>query len=205
MMKLPESVKRLIDVLTEFPSIGPRQARRLAFYLVGRGENALEELSQLIRELKHVKPCAACFLIHQNTAPFCDICADPKRNRAIFMIVEKETDLLSLEQTKHYQGRYCIIGPIPKTGILEEWQKLRLKHMQSLIQKECGGVADEIVLAFNPSSVGDFNASLLIPELRTYAKKITRLGRGLPTGGEIEFADEETLGSALEKRSSEGG
>ena len=89
---------------------------------------------------------------------------------------------------------------MPKTGILKDWQKLRVKNLKAFINRECEGKAEEIILAFSPTSNGDFSASLLIRELEPYAKKVTRLGRGLPTGGEIEFADDETLGGALANR-----
>jgi recombination protein RecR len=117
------------------------------------------------------------------------------------MIVEKETDLLSLENAGKFTGKYLVLGEIAKTGILESWQKLRLQNLKSIIQKEMQGKAEEIILALNPTSMGDFNASALARELEPFTKKISRLGRGLPTGGEIEFADDETLGSALERRS----
>jgi recombination protein RecR len=117
------------------------------------------------------------------------------------MIVKKETDLLSLENTGKFKGRYFTLGNISKTGLLEEWQKLRLKSLKNFIQKELNGVAEEIILAFNPTSAGDFHASLITKELAPFARKISRLGRGLPVGGEIEFADDETLGNALEHRS----
>ena len=116
------------------------------------------------------------------------------------MIVEKETDLISLENTGKFIGRYLILGPIPKTGMLEDWQKLRLQNLKTFIEKELKGRADEIVLAFNPSGIGDLHTSLIAKDLASYAKKISRLGQGLPRGGEIEFADDETLGSALERR-----
>lgn len=117
------------------------------------------------------------------------------------MIVEKETDVLSMENTNKYIGRYLVLGIIPKTGLLDDSQKLKLQNLKSFIEKECSGKAEEIILAFNPTTVGDFHASLIAKELNPFAKKISRLGRGLPTGGEIEFADEDTLGSALEGRS----
>ena len=121
-------------------------------------------------------------------------------NRAV-MLLEKETDLLSMEKTGKWNGTYFIIGPIAKTGVLEEWQKLRLQSFKRMIEKEFAGQLDEIILALNPTSIGDWNASILAKELAPLAKKISRLGRGLPTGGEIEFADDETLGGALERRS----
>jgi recombination protein RecR len=92
------------------------------------------------------------------------------------------------------------LGAIPKTGILESVQKLRLQNLKSFIEKNCSGQAEEIILALNPTSAGDWNAGILKKELGGHAKKITRLGRGLPTGGEIEFADDETLSGALEGR-----
>ena len=116
------------------------------------------------------------------------------------MVVEKETDLLSLENTGKFTGRYLIIGGNSKTGTLEEWQKLRLQSLKQFIEKEFAGQAQEIIIAFNPTSAGDFSAALIEKELKGFTKKISRLGRGLPTGGEIEFADDETLGSALERR-----
>ncbi|OGY98548.1 MAG: hypothetical protein A3A43_02955 [Candidatus Liptonbacteria bacterium RIFCSPLOWO2_01_FULL_56_20] len=198
---LPESAKRLIERLAELPSIGPRQATRLAFYLVAQGGDAIHGLARDLDELGRVKICERCFFVHQNPGRLCHICESPSRDPGVIMIVEKETDLLSLENTGKYTGRYCILGIIPKTGILEEWQKLRLQNLKRFIEKELGGQAKEVILAFNPTSAGDFNASLLMKELAPLAKTVSRLGRGLPTGGEIEFADDETLGSALERRS----
>lgn len=215
MTKLPEAIKKLSRELAELPSIGPRQATRLAFYLIGLGPNAIKSLADDIDALRDIKLCERCFFVHQNpsTSPsavssgpngsgqaLCDICRNTARKQNIIAIVEKETDLLSLENTGRFTGRYLILGPIPKTGLLEDSQKLRLQNLKAFIEKELKGKADEIILAFNPTSIGDFHASLLAKELTPSTKKISRLGRGLPTGGEIEFADDETLGSAIEKR-----
>ncbi len=215
-MHLPPPIERFIAKLSELPSLGPRQATRLAFHLLRMGENNIRELGDAVQGMRAVKTCTRCFfptqesgprpsqsvgVVPQNQGALCDICRDPRRAQNVIMAVEKETDLLSLENSGKFGGRYLIIGEIPKTGILEDWQKLRLQNLKSFIQKELNGKAEEIVLAFNPTSTGDFNASLLGRELEPFAKKISRLGRGLPTGGEIEFADDETLGSALERRS----
>ena len=116
------------------------------------------------------------------------------------MIVEKETDLISIEKTKKFNGRYFVLGDLKKNGALDTIQKLRLNSLKIQI-KNGGGTAKEIILAINPTSIGDLNAELITRELNDCAQKTTRLGRGLPTGGEIEFADEDTLGSAIEKRS----
>jgi recombination protein RecR len=221
-MKLPDPIKNVVDELSRLPSIGPRQAIRLAFYLVNESKENIHNLAVNINNLRTIKICERCFFIHQNKGDLCDICANPNRRSGVIMIVEKETDLLSMENTGKFTGRYCIVGPIPKTGILEDWQKLRLQSLKKFIESELGGTpsqissdkpsevlprkilegkADEIILGFNPTSLGDLQTSILTKELSPFAKKISRLGRGLPTGGEIEFADDETLGNALERRS----
>ncbi len=161
MMKLPDPVQKVVESLAELPSIGPRQAVRLAFYLVGQPKEDLHTLAQSIDALRAIKICERCFFIHQNDGALCNVCADPARNQRIIMVVEKETDYLSLENTKKFTGRYFIIGPIPKTGYLETWQMGRLGSLKKYINSEIGGAADEIILGFNPTTLGDFQASLL--------------------------------------------
>jgi len=204
-MKLPLPIQRVVDELSELPSIGPRQAIRLAFFLIGEGKEHIRGLAMSVAELARIKVCARCFFIHQNECNLCDICKNPHRAQNVIMVVEKETDYISLENTGKFTGRYFVASEIPKTGLLDDTQKLRLQSLKNFIQKPApdglGGKAEEIILAFNHTSVGDFQATLFIKELGPLAKKISRLGRGLPTGGEIEFADDETLGSALERRS----
>lgn len=201
-MKLPDPIARVADELAELPSIGPRQAIRLAFYLAGQSKEGIRALADGIGNLQNIKTCERCFFIHQNADNLCDICRNPNRNQRVIMVIEKETDLVSLENTGKFMGRYFIIGEITKTGMLEDWQKLRLQSLKGFISKNLeGGAADEIIFAFNPTSLGDLQTSLLAKELDAFTKRKSRLGRGLPTGGEIEFADDETLGSALERRS----
>lgn len=209
-MKLPHPIERVANKLAELPSIGPRQAIRLAFYLIGQNKDGIHDLAASIDELRNIKICERCFFIHQNeptlgvdgtSESLCDICRNPNRNQRAIMVVEKETDLVSLENTGKFTGRYFIIGEITKTGILEDWQKARLTALKNFITKNLSGQADELIFAFNPTSLGDLQTSLLAKELAPLAKKNSRLGRGLPTGGEIEFADDQTLGSALDRRS----
>lgn len=116
------------------------------------------------------------------------------------MVVEKETDLLSLEKTGRFKGRYLVLGEMPRTGVLTSEQKRRLAVLIKTLEALPSGKAEEIILAFNPTGLGDFHASLVSKELSPLAIKMSRLGRGLPSGGEIEFADDETLGSAFEGR-----
>lgn len=200
-MTLPTSIKAAVEVLGNLPSIGPRQATRLAIHLILSGRQEIAAIARAIALLGNIKICERCFFIHENEGPLCPICADPKRDQSTILIIEKETDLISLENTKHYMGRYLIIGPLGKLGTLEEWQKLRVKSLIGFVEKELNGKAKEIILGFNPTSHGDFSANYVAKEIAPYAAKLSRLGRGLPTGGEIEFADDETLGSALTRRS----
>ncbi len=195
-ISLPSSLRRLIKELAAIPSIGPRQATRVAFYLASEDRSLGEAIALGLYKLRDIKTCADCFFIFEpedKKETLCEICHNPARDENIVMIVEKPTDLISLENTGRYKGRYLVLGDLPKTGMLELWQKDRLKKLENKVKKE-------IILALNPTSLGDFHASLLTKELIAAAEKISRLGRGLPTGGEIEFADDETLGSALEGR-----
>jgi len=202
---VPDPIKKFIDLFSALPSLGPRQATRLAFYILRQGRGAVSELTRAVAGLGGLKPCAQCFFPGQGN--LCAICSNPQRKKDIIAIVEKETDLMSLEKTKKFNGRYLILGELSKEGILESEQKLRLKNLTNFIQKNFGqahstgsGQAEEILIALNPTTLGDIDAALVIQELKPFTKKITRLGRGLPTGGEIEFADEDTLGGALENR-----
>lgn len=208
---LPEPIKNFIAIFSKFPSIGLRQATRLAFFMISKGKNQIEETAKAISDLKNLKICSQCFFIHSNPAQskelsgaskdnLCDICRDPQRQKNIFMILEKETDLISIERTKKFKGRYLVLGELAKSGDLETGQKLRLNHLKNIIKKEIGAKAEEIIIATNPTTYGDLNAMIISKELKDFTKKITRLGRGIPTGGEIEFADDETLGQALERR-----
>jgi len=195
----PEAIKHFIDAFSKLPSIGPRQATRLAFHLVNSGKANIEEISKAVGNLKNIKICSECFFIHSNSDNLCDICRDKNRKNTIVMIIEKETDLISIERTKKYSGKYLLLGELTKSGVLESSQKLRLSSLKNLIKKR-GGQIDEIIIGINPTTYGDLNAMLISKELQGLAKKITRLGRGIPTGGEIEFADEDTLSQALERR-----
>lgn len=197
---LPESVKKFASVFAKLPSIGPRQALRLAFYLVESGASNLTDIEHAVKRLQSLRLCENCFFTHENKDGLCDICKDPRRNQSFIAIVEKATDLISLEKTKKFGGRYLVLGDLKKTGVMEPEQKLRLGALKKFIEKNCGGKAEEIIIALSPTAYGDLNAAMLGTEIKAHAKKISRLGRGIPTGGEIEFADEETLSSALEKR-----
>ena len=197
---LPPPLKNLADLLTTLPSIGPRQAMRLAFYIVNLGKSRIADFATAFQHIADVKPCAQCFFIHNNAGGFCSICANPNRRSDVIAIVEKETDLISLERSKRFDGCYLVLGELKRGGVLDELQTLKLNHLRSRVQKLPNHVAHEIILAISPTTSGDLSAAVIVQSLQNVATRFTRLGRGLPTGGEIEFADEETLAQAFDNR-----
>lgn len=197
---IPDAIQKFVDAFQKLPSFGPRTATRLAFHLVGLDKSTFETLVTGLAGLKDLDRCPRCFFLKERREKFCAICAAPGRNAKTIAIVEKDTDILSLERTGHWKGHYLVFGELPERGILETTHKLRLATLAKRIDAELGGHAEELVLALNPTTFGDFVAGLITQEFGSKAAKISRLGRGIPTGGEIEFADEETLGSALERR-----
>jgi recombination protein RecR len=198
---IPEALQKFIEVFQKLPPFGPRTATRLAFHLVGLDRSTLESLIAGLSGLKEIDRCPRCFFLKERREKMCAICASPSRNPKTIAIVEKDTDLLSLERTGHWRGHYFVFGELPERGTFETGHKLRLATLAKHVDTELGGKADEIVIALNPTTFGDFAAGLIAQEFKGKSERISRLGRGIPTGGEIEFADEETLGQALERRS----
>lgn len=198
---VPKPIQQFVDAFAKLPSIGPRQATRLAFFIKNLGAEAARELSESVAGLAGIKTCAHCFAsytAHEDRV-LCGICSNPSREHGVIAVVEKETDLISLEKTKKFGGVYFVLGDLKKEGILDATHTLRLSSLKGRIAQDRGRVK-EIILAINPTTYGDINASLIARELKNSAEKVSRLGRGIPTGGEIEFADEDTLGGALENR-----
>jgi recombination protein RecR len=193
------SVQKLIDIFSKFPTIGPRTAARFVFYLIGQNKEEVNELIAGLSELKkNIKICSFCFNPFEEDGNLCHICANPGRDRSLLCVVEKETDLDSIEKTKKYHGRYFVLGGtisrLKKTDI----EKLKIKDLENRIKQN--QEIKEIIIAINPTSDGEATSLYLQRLLEPYNKKITRLGRGLPVGGELEYADEETLSSAFENR-----
>jgi len=197
---IPKAIQELADELAHLPGIGPRQALRIAFYLARSYKADVDRLSSAVATLKGIKTCTDCFLLHEGKDFLCSICSDKKREAGLIAIVEKETDLISLEKSGAFNGRYLVIGELKKDGILEQSHRLRIAKLKERITRDSSGKAEEIIIALSPTTYGDIQASVLQNELNGVAKKITRLGRGIPTGGEIEFADEQTLTDALRHR-----
>ncbi len=193
------SVQKLIDLFSKFPTIGPKTAARFVYYLIGLKKEEVDEITNAISELKkNIKTCAFCFKPFEGLGHLCEICANPGRDKSMLCVVEKEPDLNSLEKIKKYRGRYFILGGTISRLRKTEIEKLRIKDLVLRVKR--GKDTKEIILAINPTAEGEATTLYLERLLKPYGKKITRLGRGLPQGGELEYADEETLSSALEGR-----
>jgi len=196
----PDAIKKLAALLAELPSLGPRQATRLAFHIAGADKRRVEELIDVLTAVSKVKRCTHCFVLDELTKGLCSVCASPRRNHSVITIVEKETDVHTLEKVRAFTGRYLVLGELTKDGVLSGEQKKRLETLRHFIRELPEKKAEEIILGLAPTTLGDTAAQALTGSLKDFSKKLTRLARGLPTGGEIEFADEETLENALKNR-----
>ena len=202
----PPSIQKLIDIFSKFPTVGPRTAARFVFYLLKLSKEEIENLVSSISELRNnIKICKFCFNPFQGEGELCEICQSPSRDRTLLCIVEKETDLIPIEKTKKYAGIYFILGGTVSTFKKADVEKLRTKDLEERIKNPSvflvqGSEFKEIIIATNPTTEGEATALYLERLLKPLNKKITRLGRGLPAGGELEYADEETLGAAFEGR-----
>lgn len=197
---VPEQIQAFIARFARLPAIGPRLATRLAFHIATLGEPAAAELAAALRELGTLDLCPSCFALKRRGDASCRICADAARTRRVIVIVERDTDLMALERTGKHSGRYLVMGELPERGVLMPEHRKRLTSLADRIRNEDGGIIDEIIVAVGLNSFGDLAMGLIKNEFQGLAKTITRLGRGIPTGGEIEFADEETLKGAFERR-----
>lgn len=201
----PEPIRRFADLFSRLPSLGPRQATRLAYFIASKGKAEIKELAESLAHLGEMKSCPECFArftareTSEGTGTLCGICSSKERAHDVIAIVERDTDRLALEATKKFSGRYIVLGEMGRAGALTADQKLRLEYLKSLITKR-SGKAKEIILAISPTSLSEIQAEPIVRELTNITERITKLGRGLPSGGEIEFADEDTLGGALESR-----
>jgi recombination protein RecR len=196
----PEPVARLIEALQRLPGIGPKTAQRLAFFLLKRPADEVGELSVALTELKtRIIHCTRCFNVTEED--LCRICRDPARDSRSLCVVEEPNDLLALERTGEFKGRYhVLLGALsPLDGIGPEDIKVR-----ELLVRLDGEQVDEVILATNPSVEGEATAIYLAKLMKPLGVRITRIARGLPVGGDLEYADEVTLSKALEGRKEMG-
>jgi recombination protein RecR len=197
-MLLPEPVQNLIEALSMLPGIGPKTASRLAFYLLRAPETQALGLAEALQGLKaNTATCPECFNITQAGREKCAVCADPERSPGVICVVEEPLDVLAIERAGIYRGRYHVLGGVmsPIEGVGAE----DLKVGELLGRVQAGGVS-EVILATNPSMEGDATAMYLQKRLAPLGVRITRLARGLPVGGDLEYADQSTLRRALDGR-----
>jgi recombination protein RecR len=203
------SIQKLTDLFAKFPTVGKRTARRFVAHLIHQSPQEISELTQAIGALKNsVSLCQFCFNPHESGQLLCPICQNPQRDRATLCLVEKEADLASIEQAGRYKGLYFILGAGSGSKKIE-LAELRLAELRSrLINPQPFGLENavfgEIILATNPTPEGRIAATAALRAIKEVPEfsslKITRLAQGLPVGGELEYADEETLESAFEGR-----
>ena len=200
----PKPIKDFITNFSRLPGIGPRQAARLAFWILNGDKNIHQDLKKALEGLgTEIKTCHSChFAIENGGNDKCHFCDNPGRDRKTICIVEKETDLATIEKSGGYKGLYHILGglfsaldtAIPKNLKIPEL----INRMES--KKNEGEEFEEVILALSPTHEGDLTAHYLERLLKPYKVKITRLGRGLPYGSDVEFADAQTLSGALDGR-----
>jgi recombination protein RecR len=200
----PSPLEKLIRLFSRFPTIGPRTAARFAFYCLEAKNEEVEELIEALKDLrKSVKSCSFCFRSILAEETLCAVCKDKKRNRDTICVVEKETDLLSIEKTHEYDGIYFILGGTVSPLKKEDFKNIRIKELKERIEnhKEFNlPKVKEVIIATNQNTEGEATAIYVARVLNDLKIKTTRLGRGLPTGGELEYTDEETLSYALKGR-----
>lgn len=204
------SVQKLKDIFSKFPTVGQRTAGRFVFYLMRQSQEQVEELANALLNLKKkMKFCSFCFNPHETEGNLCLTCQNPSRAKGQICLVEKEADLLTIENFKKYNGLYFVLSKTVFLSGKNIAENLRLEELtERLKNPQKFGLPpfnfSEIIIALNPTSEGR-TASLLAKKAAEEALaptpvKITRLAIGLPLGGELEYADEETLGSAIENR-----
>jgi len=198
-MKIPKAIQNLIESFEKLPGIGSKTAQRLTFYLLHVPQGELDKFALSVQSLKkETVLCSICFTIAE-TNP-CDICSDSQRDRATICVVEESLDVLALEKNGRYKGVYHVlhgkIDPLNNIGPDEI-------YIKQLLDRASGEEIKEIILATNPTMEGEATAMYIAKQIKSQnAKvKITRIGRGLPTGADIEYADELTLQRAMEGRS----
>jgi recombination protein RecR len=186
---------RLVEQLQKLPGIGPKSAQRLALHIIKRPESDVQALAQSILDAKQqVGQCSICF--HLSAEPTCEICRAPNRDDSTLCVVADSRDVIALEKTREYRGKYHVLGGLisPMDGIGPEQLTI-----QPLIRRASQPIIQEIILAINPSIEGE-TTTLYIGQLLKPFTRVTRIAFGLPMGGDLEYADEVTLARALEGR-----
>lgn len=197
-MLLPEPIQNLVDSLSRLPGIGPKTASRLAFYLLRAPDDLSRDLAEALQSIKtSIIYCPTCFNITSVGMAECEVCTSPERDGTVLCIVEEPLDVLALERTSGFRGRYHVLGGVlsPIEGVGPD--DLKIRELLGRLQVED---IQEVILATNPSMEGDATAMYLRQRIEPSGVRVTRLARGLPVGGDLEYADTNTLLRALDGR-----
>jgi recombination protein RecR len=192
----PAPVTRLIEAFAQLPGIGPKTASRLTFYLLRRPAEQSQALADALRDMaENTRFCSTCFNIAEQSP--CSVCSDDSRDRSILCVVEEPLDVVAIDRTGDYRGLYHVLhGAIsPVDGIGPD--ELRISELLARLDREA---VQEILLATNPNLEGEATAMYLARLIQAPGMRVTRLARGLPVGGDLEYADSDTLGRALKGR-----
>jgi recombination protein RecR len=195
---LPEPIHNLVLALERLPGIGPKTASRLAFFLLRAPEEVAAGLAEALADFKaRLTFCPECFNITTAGRERCEICENGQRDAALICVVEEPLDVLALERIGAYQGKYHVLQGVlsPIEGIGPDALKIK-----PLLERITRGGVSEVILATNPSMEGEATAQYLHPRLQALGVRVTRLARGLPVGGDLEYADQNTLLRALSGR-----
>jgi len=200
---MEDPIQKLIEEFSRFPGVGPRQAKRFAYYLLVRDEGKLKTFAaELLRARKIVASCASCgrLFVRSGKAPLCPLCADESRDRAFLMIVAHDVDVESVEKSGVYHGYYFVLGgTVP---ILEEKpeERVRLAALKKQLAERKAKGLTEVILALDLNPEGEHTMEFLGKQLEGKGVKVTVLGRGLSTGTELQYSDPETIKNALKNR-----
>ncbi|WP_433330753.1 recombination mediator RecR [Spirillospora sp. CA-294931] len=189
-------VQNLIDELGRLPGVGPKSAQRIAFHLLAADPADVERLTKALKEVKDkVRFCRTCGNVAEEEE--CRICRDPRRDPQVICVVEESKDVVAIEKTREFRGRYHVLGGAisPIEGVGPEDLRIR-----ELMQRLADGTVTELILATDPNLEGEATATYLARLVKPMGLTVTRLASGLPVGGDLEYADEVTLGRAFEGR-----
>lgn len=191
-----DSIEKLIEEFAKFPGIGKKTAQRMAFFVLKQRKEESEALAQAILDVKEkVRYCSLCFNITEDDP--CTTCKDEKRDRSIICVVEEANDVTALEKTNQFKGQYHVLGGVlsPLDGVGPD--DLKVKELLSRLKSRS---VKEVIIATNPSTEGEATAVYLSRLIKPLGVRVTRIARGLPAGGDLEYADQTTLANALEGR-----
>ena len=195
-MQIAQPLQIAIEELSKLPSIGKKTAQRLALHILKSDNEQVNDLLKSIKELKtKLKFCERCFNLAEEE--LCEICKSTKRDKSVLCVVEEASDVIAIEKTNEFNGVYHVLGGVlsPLSGVNPD--QLKIKEMIRRFEKE---EINEVILALNPDTEGETTSLYLAKLIKPLGIKVTRIARGLPIGGDIEFADEATIGRAILNR-----